>query len=47
MEAEMNASLRAIVRKGRGLTGLNYLRSQAFVTREKPVVLPECKIMTF
>ncbi len=41
MEADLNARLQMIVRKGRDLGGLNYCRNPAYVTRERSVISPE------
>lgn len=38
IEANLNVSLQSIVRKGQGLSGLNYQRNPVYITREKSVV---------
>lgn len=47
MEAYLNAILRLIVRKGRGLCRPNDWKSPACVTREKSVISVEDRVMTF
>lgn len=43
----MNASLRLIVRKGRGKSGLNKSKRPAYVTKEKSEGSPEDPFMAY
>lgn len=45
MEAELNASLQGMIRKGRGLNTLHDWRSPAYVIREKSVALQDDPVM--